>query len=271
MDIAAYLKRIGYVGGKTPTADNLAALVKAHRRAVPYENLDLWRGKSFEITTEAIYKKIVEEGRGGYCFELNGLFAALLRALGYEVEEYAGRWFYRNDTKLEVPRFCHRVICVRVEGKVKIVDVGLGYPILPKPLDLVLNLPQTQDGIVYRVVKDSRLGLVVEMLVAGAWTRLCSFFTAPQEPTDFDYPHWWCETSPESAFRRALLVFKYGEEGSYRAIRAKGYPKAGEALEANYFEGNIKGGVTKTPIPDFEAFDKLLAEKFGIKKLGRAF
>lgn len=265
MDLGRYLKRIGYVGGKTPTADNLAALVKAHRLTVPYETLDLWRGESFEISTETIYKKIVEEGRGGYCFELNGLFAALLRALGYEVEEYAGRWFYRNDTKLEVPRFCHRVICVRVEGKVKIVDVGLGYPILPKPLDFKLDIPQTQEGVVYRIVKNPRLGLVIEMMVGGAWTKLCSFFTAPQEPTDFDYPHWWCETSPESAFRRGLLVFKYGEEGHYMAIKAKAYPKAGEKLEANYFEGKVIGGEIRTPIPDLEALDKVLAEQFGIK------
>ena len=87
MDVEAYLERIGYCGGREPTAANLAALVKAHRFAVPYETLDLWRRRTTTLRLEEIYGKVVTRRRGGYCFELNGLFAWLLRELGYNVRE----------------------------------------------------------------------------------------------------------------------------------------------------------------------------------------
>ncbi|MBR4956609.1 MAG: arylamine N-acetyltransferase, partial [Lentisphaeria bacterium] len=92
IDVDAYLKRIGYTGDKRPTITNLYALQKAHLTHVPYENLDLLYHHPGTLAIEDVYKKVVKNKRGGYCFELNGLFAELLRELGYSVTEYFGRW-----------------------------------------------------------------------------------------------------------------------------------------------------------------------------------
>ena len=97
MKVEDYLVRIGYRGGRGPNVANLAALVKAHRFAVPYETLDLWRGRHVTLATEEIYDKIVTRSRGGYCFELNGLFTWLLREFGYNVRECFGRWHFGED------------------------------------------------------------------------------------------------------------------------------------------------------------------------------
>ena len=112
MDRDAYLGRIGYRGGREPNAVNLAALVRAHRLAVPYETLDLWRRRRTTLQLEEIYDKIVTRRRGGYCFELNGLFAWLLLELGYNVREYAGRWLLGQPPS-SVPMRLHERMEVR--------------------------------------------------------------------------------------------------------------------------------------------------------------
>ena len=258
MDVARYLERIGYTGDRTPNAANLAALVRAHRLRVPYETLDLWRGVETSLDLEVLYDKVVTRRRGGYCFELSGLFAALLRELGYEVREYAGRWL-RNNLRHGVPRRCHRVVCVKTgTGPAKIADVGLGLPYLPEPLDIVLNLPQTQGGRVYRVVRDATLGYVVETMEPDAsWLRLFSFDGVPQLPQDFEYAHWWCETHPDSVFRRGFRVFRLTQEGGWLEIF--GTPRnADGSFSATYTVHAADGRERQSPIADDAALEAAL-------------
>ena len=264
MDVGTYLERIGHVGGLTPTAANLAALVRAHRLRVPYETLDLWHDVRTSLDPEALYDKVVTRRRGGYCFELSGLFAALLRELGYEVQEYAGRWL-RNNQQNGVPRRCHRVVCVKTgTGPAKIVDVGLGMPYLPEPLDIVLNLPQTQGGRVYRVVRDAALGYVVETMEPDAsWLRLFSFDGAPQLPIDFEYAHWWCETHPDSVFRRGFRVFRLTEDGGWKEIC--GSPRnADGSFTATLTARAASGEERQRPLANAAELAAALADEFSI-------
>ena len=94
MNVKEYLRRIGLELPEpfVPNSENLRKLQFAHCTTVPYENLDIIRGIPLRLDDEGLYQKVVEEGKGGYCFELNGLFAWLLRELGYKVTEYASRY-----------------------------------------------------------------------------------------------------------------------------------------------------------------------------------
>src|SRR5215211_6629735 len=85
MDIHAYLNRIGYRGTLEPSAATLHALQRAHLLAVPFENLEIHLGRPIVLDQTALFDKIVRRRRGGFCYELNGLFAVLLRELGFEV------------------------------------------------------------------------------------------------------------------------------------------------------------------------------------------
>src|SRR5215212_1339106 len=85
MDLQAYLQRINYRGGRAPTAATLRDLHRAHLLAVPFENLDIHLGRPILLGQDALFDKIVRRRRGGFCYELNGLFAGLLRELGFEV------------------------------------------------------------------------------------------------------------------------------------------------------------------------------------------
>src|SRR5260221_4662216 len=89
MDINAYLRRINYNGPLTVSAETLSALHMAHLLAVPFENLDIGLGRPIVLSDKALFAKIVGARRGGFCYELNGLFAALLRALGFKVDMLA--------------------------------------------------------------------------------------------------------------------------------------------------------------------------------------
>ena len=263
MNSDAYLGRIGYCGGREPTAANLAALVKAHRLAVPYETLDLWRGRHVTLATEALYDKIVTRRRGGYCFELNGLFAWLLRELGYNVREYFGRWLMNEEMKL--PQRRHRVVCVAIPGEDNLIaDVGIGMPLVTAPLRLVFDTLQTQNRQSYRVVRDSVLGAVVEIRKKDdTWTRVFSFDTTPQLPLDFSYAHWWCETHPDSSFRNKVWVYLLREDGSSKSISLDFDPETGERVPT-LARTPLQGAQQLTPIRSEAAFAAVLKDEFGI-------
>ena len=264
MDIERYLERIGYRGGREPNAENLAALVKAHRLAVPYETLDIWRGRHTTLATDELYDKIVVRRRGGYCFELNGLFAALLRALGYNVREYFGRWLFAEDMK--VPKRRHRVVVVALDGLPnQIVDVGIGLPFLMGPLDFVIGEIRAVGAQTYRVVRDPTLSAVVEVRKRdGSWTRLFSFDTAPQLPVDFAYAHYWCSTHPSSDFRRKLSAFLPSEDGTSATVLTDFDPETGEPVPTLVRMGADGKETERRPLHGEAALAAALKEHFGI-------
>jgi N-hydroxyarylamine O-acetyltransferase len=133
-DVDAYLERIGYIGDRAPTLANLAALQYAHLHAVPFENLHVFHRCGVRVGEDWSYRKIVEQRRGGWCFELNGGFAGLLRRLGYDVTLLSCRVFIESAGALG-PDLDHLALEVAVEGTDVLVDVGFGDNVLsPLPI-----------------------------------------------------------------------------------------------------------------------------------------
>lgn len=264
MNVEDYLARIGYTGGLEPNAAHLVELARAHRFAVPYESLDLWYRRPTTLAIEELYDKIVTRRRGGYCFELNGLFAWLLQELGYNVREYFGRWLLGED--VAVPKRRHRVVCVALaRGPNKLVDVGIGMPFVFSPLDFVFNVPQCSDDKIYRVVRDPVLTCVVQARKRdGTWVNLFSFDTAPQLPIDFEYAHWWCATHPESQFIQKLWVFLPLRDGGSRSLALEPDSETGEQLPT-FASTSSTGQQTKTVLRDKAALVTTLKEQFGLE------
>ena len=113
MDIKAYLERINYHGSLAPTADTLRDLQVAHLLAVPFENLSIHAKEPIVLEDEALFTKIVERRRGGFCYEANGLFAALLRALGFDVRMLSAE--VANGEGGFGPAFDHMALMVSLE------------------------------------------------------------------------------------------------------------------------------------------------------------
>ena len=122
MEVSSYLDRIGYHGPKVPGVATLLALHRAHLLNVPFENLDIPLGKRITLSIPSLYEKIVLRNRGGFCYELNGLFCWLLERLGFHVTMHSARVF---DSKKPGPEFDHLVLQVQVETK-WLADVGFG-------------------------------------------------------------------------------------------------------------------------------------------------
>ena len=121
VDVAAYLDRIGYRGATDPTAENLRALQSAHLFSVPFENLDISLGRKITVQQESILNKVVGLRRGGFCYELNGAFAALLREFGFDVTLLSARVARANGG--EGPEFDHLTLLVDV-AEPWLADVG---------------------------------------------------------------------------------------------------------------------------------------------------
>ena len=150
MDTQAYLQRINYTGPLTRSAETLRQLQVAHLRTVPFENLSIHSGEPIVLDDEALFEKIVHRRRGGFCYELNGLFAALLRALGFEVSMLSAQ--VANAEGHYGPDFDHMTLMVTLSDR-WLVDVGFGDSFL-EPLPLDEQSEQVQRDRSYRIVRE---------------------------------------------------------------------------------------------------------------------
>src|ERR1043166_851204 len=125
MDVARYLARIGYEGEVAPTAEVLRALHRRHLLSVPFENLDIHRKRAIAIDDDAFFRKVVDERRGGFCYELNGAFGNLLRAIGFDVANVSAR---PGSAAIQScgPEFDHLALIVPIDGERWLADVGFG-------------------------------------------------------------------------------------------------------------------------------------------------
>lgn len=146
-DADAYLDRIGYTGPVEPTAGTLAALHRAHMLAVPFENLDIHLGVRNVLDFEHVFDKVVRRRRGGWCFEVNGLFALLLEHLGYRVARCAAG-VVRSDEP-PMPDFAHLTLRVDIDEP-WLADVGFGDS-FTEPLRLEDDGDQLRAGKAYRL------------------------------------------------------------------------------------------------------------------------
>lgn len=206
----AYLERLG-VDARPGEVDpaTLAALQRAHVAAVPYENLDIVRGQPPPIDPIACARRIVEGGRGGYCFHLNGGFAALLEWLRVDLTRHVSGVQGRYAAEPPGPNGNHLGLTVRFESngeeELWLVDAGLGDG-PPEPIPLAFGRYE-QHGFVFRLESSP--------LVPGGWRLhhdpsggfiLVDFAPSPATTDDFAAMHVTLSTSPESGFVRVATV-----------------------------------------------------------------
>ena len=201
MDVKKYFERIGLELPETvvPNSELLRKVHLAHCCTVPYENLDMIRGIPTSLKEDDLYRKIVEEGRGGICFELNGSFGFLLKALGYKVTDFAARYLRGEST---IPMRRHRVLKVEATDGVWLCDVGVGEVCQRVPVALVEGLEQHQFGETYKLEKEDFLGWVLWDLHKGQWRKFYSFTEEPQLMVDFEAGNFYCEKHPDSPFNK---------------------------------------------------------------------
>jgi N-hydroxyarylamine O-acetyltransferase len=217
LNVPAYLDRIAYTGPLTATAEVLRNLHRAHLLSVPFENLDIALGRKIVCDEDAFIRKIVKRRRGGFCYELNGAFAGLLRAIGFQVTLLSAR-VPREDGSYS-PEFDHLALRVDLDEP-WLADVGFGDSFLD-PISLRAGTGQSNDGRRYLVV-DCGTSLNMERTdPGGAWKPQYSFTLTPRGLADFAAMCHYHQTSRESPFTRKSVCSMATPDGRITVAERK--------------------------------------------------
>lgn len=204
LDLDAYLARVGLDRAPAACREGLSALHLAHTSSVPFENLAIQAGElPVDLSLPALEEKLVRRRRGGYCFEQNGLFCAVLAALGFDVRACEAR--VRPPSGELLPR-THMVLVVRDGPCELLADVGFGAtgPVLPVPMD---GAEHDQWGFRYAVVPEGPLRVLrLRPPGAGSASDLYAFLPEERAAVDFEVANWFTSTWPRSRFVETLTA-----------------------------------------------------------------
>ena len=244
----AYLERIGYKGSLTPSVNVLRELHRRHLLSVPFENLDIEMGRPIVLSHAAFYDKIIGRRRGGFCYELNGSFASLLKALGFRVTMLSARTVEEGGSL--TPDFDHMALLIRLEER-WLVDVGFG-DLFVEPKRLDIDGPQMDDGKAFRIapIEGGRL-LSRWDEKKNSWKPEYQFTLRPRKLGDFAAMSTYQQTAPDSYFRR----------GGFCSLLT---PKGRVTVTEKKLIVTGAGRRSERPVRDTKEFRGLLRRRFGI-------
>ena len=248
MNIDGYLERIDYNGPRDVNAETLRALQVAHLMSVPFENLSIHAGEPIVLDEDALYTKIVDLRRGGFCYECNGLFAGLLRALGFDVAMLAAG-VARADGSFG-PIFDHMALMVTLNER-WLVDVGFGDSFL-EPLLLDSRSDQQQGTRAFHLIEEDD-HLVLMRLDDKDWQPQYRFTLQPYTFPDYEEMCHFHQTSPDSHFTKGLICSRATADGritlsDMRYIKTSGPQRLRD----------------EQTVLTREEYDRLLRDQFGI-------
>jgi N-hydroxyarylamine O-acetyltransferase len=248
LNIEAYLERINYHGSIALTANTLRDLQVAHLLAVPFENLSIHANEPIVLEDSALFTKIVANRRGGFCYEANGLFAALLRALGFDVRMLSAE--VANAEGGFSPVFDHMVLMVRLEQR-WLVDVGFGDSFL-EPLLLDGRSDQVQGRRAFRIDTDGAYLILMQRDLGDEWKAQYRFTLRAYKYADYAERCRYHQTSSQSHFTRAR-------------IRSRATPEGRLTLsEMRFIKTSEKDGRQERTLPSEAEYAAILREHFGI-------
>jgi N-hydroxyarylamine O-acetyltransferase len=197
----AYMERIRYDGPLSPSAETLCRLHRAQVLSIPFENLDLFLGQLIPLDPASLVTKLVDKRRGGYCYELNGLFLMVLQHLGFTVSPLAARVF-NGETLMQKS---HQLMLVEIRGKRWLADVGFGGNGLLEaiPLELESEFPQHLDT--FRLKADAKLGFVLQHKLSDHWRNLYAFSLEEHYSADYQMMNYYSSTSSASRFTQHVI------------------------------------------------------------------
>jgi N-hydroxyarylamine O-acetyltransferase len=250
IDLEAYFARIGYSGSRAAQLATLRALHAAHPSAIPFENLDPVLGRPVPLDAASLTAKLVRGGRGGYCYEQNGLFMRVLAALGFNVVGLAAR-VLRGHVEPDAPPRSHMLLKLDIDGEEFISDVGFGLLTLTAPVRLnETRIQETPHGE-FRVIPGGD-SFELHARADGAWQALYRFSLEEQLLQDYEAPNWYRATHPDSPFVRNLMV-------------ARALPGRRLGLLNNQFSVRpYDGGLSRRTLTSASEMVGVLEREFGI-------
>ncbi len=249
MSVETYLSRIGLDGRECKAdAESLCLLQRSHLLTVPFENLDIHWKRPIVVDTTKFYKKIVGEKRGGFCYELNGLFNELLVSLGFKTRLISARVF--NGTEYG-PEYDHATIIVTIGDEEFLADVGFG-DFAAEPLRFVLDEEQEDATGIFVIRKFDDDYLEVAKRDGDGWKSQYIFKDIARELSEFAEMCDFQQYSPDSHFTKGKVCSLMTENGR-------------RTLTNDKFIITTNGQKKETSVMSEEMFDRILREHFGIE------
>jgi N-hydroxyarylamine O-acetyltransferase len=197
--LSRYLARIGLNRIPEVNEEGLREMHAAQSFSIPFENIDIHLNRAISLAPEDLVSKLINQSRGGYCFELNGLFCLALKSLGFRVRALLARVLYGlQDPSART----HQVLMITIEGRDLLADCGFGGPGLCLPLPIIPDRVEEQYGESYRLRQDAELGWVLQKASQEGFIDLYSF--DDRELTlenDIEMANHYTSTWPSSIFR----------------------------------------------------------------------
>ena len=247
-----YLSRIGYDGPVNSSVVTLARLQRLHMQAIPFENFDVYLGRRLDLSTDALYRKMIVGKRGGYCFELNTLYADLLRSFGFAPRPVLGRVLLREPK--DTPPRNHLAHLVQVDGgQTYLTDVGFGGLTTRVPLCLDPGQPVNDGEGLVRLNRLQEAEYVVERQTAEGWKQQYSFETLRVHPSDIMLSNHFTETHSTSHFLHGRFIGLFTKEGRV-------------GLYENQFTERVGSKVTiRQEVADGPGWLAFVEEQFGVE------
>lgn len=205
-----YLNRIGFRHEAKADIATVAEMMKCQLFTVPFENLDVQSGKVVSLVAEEIVEKILYRNRGGYCYEVNGLFAMALQAIGIPYQFVAARpMFY----PIRRPK-THMAIVLKMNNEEWLCDLGFGSYGIRAPMQLnLIDVEVKQDFDTFILSKSNDREYLLRALVDGDWSSQYAFDLSPQEWIDFVPANYLNSTHPDAIFVQKLLIILHDHAG----------------------------------------------------------
>ena len=218
-DLDRYAARIAYDGDYSPSIRTLRALHRLHPQAIAFENLSPLAGDVPALDLPALEQKLLHARRGGWCFEHNLFFAAVLREAGFAVTGLAARVLWNNRPQAEAAR-SHMLLQVAVAGETWLADVGFGGLSLTAPLRLVVDVVQETPHESFVLRRDGG-EYVLFAVLPEAEAPLYRFDMTPQQAIDYAYANWYLATHPSSHFLKNVFAARSVEGGRHALVNGE--------------------------------------------------
>lgn len=251
MNIELFLKRIGIKSLPAPPLQRLQTLHRAMTQTVPFENLAVLEGQKISLDPAAIFTKVVEQGRGGYCFELNTLLAEVLGLFEYKVERLLGRVWVNGAA---APPLTHMALRVTLDSQPYLCDVGFGGGTLREPLAWNTGAVAHQPPDSFRLDETENSETMLSRLTASSWKNLYSLLPCAVRVQDYIPANHYTSTHPDSYFTQAPVVARSTADGLI-------------TLRGRIFRSAGANGESERELADFEELIQVLSREFGLASL----
>jgi N-hydroxyarylamine O-acetyltransferase len=212
-DLKGYFSRIGYAGNHEPTLETLRHIQRLHAQSIPFENLNPYLRIPVNLNIHSLYKKLVLDKRGGYCFEHNLLLMEALRTIGFTVRGLAARVLWNIPEGVVTPRG-HMLLLITLGEKRFVADVGFGGLTLTAPLLLQEDIPQQTPHEDFKLTRLENDYLMLAK-VQGSWKRVYSFTLQENFLQDYEVASWYLSNNPTSHFITGLIAALPFENGRH--------------------------------------------------------